>query len=472
MEKSGGKAGALNEAAQGGTAEVVSEKRSLTTQERFTLLFDAGSAVDRQPQVLAEADASSTGMAARGRIHGLDVCVVSQDAQACDQGMDAAHWQQVQYAIGIAAEKQLPLIAVFDGASTQWAGGLEAWSAMARSACGAARNPALKLALVTGGNTGFNALLAGLFDAVVMTRSSTALTLTDAPITNRITHTCLQEDELGGWQVHAKRTGLADLVCDNEVMACRAIRRLLQHGAPSGLTWPAQAALAYRPGLDTLIPGDVAQDYDVRQLLREVSDTRSFLELCPDFATNMVVGLASVGGRAVGLLATQNLELAGALDIQACRKAIRHIRLCGAMGIPIVTFVDVPGFVPGQEQEAGGLAMAAADLTRAYALASIPKITIVVGKAFGAAGLVLGSRAAAPHKLAAWRGASLGLMGPEGVRVVAGRSGLDMNDCLATLDVDHALEGGAVDAVFEPGETRQWLGLTLASLCCASGRGT
>src|SRR5690606_37635686 len=195
--------------------------------------------------------------------------------------------------------------------------------------------------------------------------------------------------------------------------------------------------------------------------------TRSFLELGKEQVSSMVTGFAPVGGRAVGLLASQNKELAGALDIRACRKALRHLRLCAAMGVPVVTFVDVPGFVPGQEQEAGGLALQVAGLVRAYACAPVPKITVVVGKALGAAGAALGSRATLPDRIAAWRGAGLGWVGgavqsperpPEAVaqgHVVPG--------------LEPALHDAAIDAVIEPEQTRQWLGETVASLCRSAG---
>jgi len=471
--KSGGETDALEEAVLGPAAgDGAAAKRGLTVLERFELLFDPGSELDRRPHLQEEPDAASWPLlTAVGRVNGMAVCVIAQDVQALRPGLDGAHWRQIQLAIDFARRKHLPLVAIFDGTPTRVAGGLQAWSAIAHSAGGAAASPAPKLALLLGANTGPGALLASLFDAVVMTRGATSLTLTDAAIANRITNTCMQEEELGGWKVHAEQTGMADLVCDNEVMGIRSVRRLLQYSAESsGWMWPANGSLSHCPGLDTLIPDDPADSYDVRELLREVSDTRSFLELGGESGGSMVAGFAPVGGRAVGLLASQNKELAGALDIQACRKALRHLRLCGAMGVPVATFVDVPGFVPGQEQEAGGLALAVAELIRAYVRAPVPKITVVVGKALGAAGVAMGSRATSPDKIAAWRGAGLGLMGAGGVRSLAQRSGAEAERSLSVPDVGHALRGAYVDAVLDPAQTRQWLGETVASLCRPASR--
>lgn len=472
-DKSGGDTNALDEAVLNTvTPEHSPVTRSLTAQERFELLFDAGSPLKHRPHLLDEADASSWPvLTAVGRINGMAVCAIVQDAKIHPDGMEASHWKQVQLAITFACEKRLPLVAVFDGSPTQLAGGLQAWSAISHSVGAAVGCPAPKLALVIGENTGPAALLAGVFDAVIMTRGQTALTLTDATIANHVTNTNMQEADLGGWKVHAEHTGLADMVCDNEVMGLRRLRRLLQYSAESsGWTWPESLGLSQCPGLNTLMPENPEESYDVRELLRELSDTRSFLEMGAGLSSRIAVGFAPIGGRAVGFVASQNKTLAGALDIKACRNAARHLRLCSAMGVPVITIVDVPGFVPGYEQESEGLAAELAALLRAYANATVPKITIVIGRALGAAGVVLGSRASMPDRIAAWRGASLGLMGAKGVRDLAQRSGANADQILSVLDVDHAMRGAYVDAVLEPSQTRQWLGETVASLCQSKER--
>jgi len=467
-DKSGGDTNALEEVVlMTNEGKQVSSTRNLTALERLDLLFDPGTAIDQRPHLQGEADAVNWPvLSAVGRVNGMAVCAIVQDEQAHPAGLEAAHWRQMQRAIAFACEKRLPLIAVFDGSPTQLAGGLQTWAAIAQSAGGTAGCPAPKFALIIGENTGPTALLAGLFDAVVMVRGQTALTLTGAAIANRVTNTNMQETDLGGWKLHAEQTGLADLVCDNEVLGLRHIRRLMQYSAESsGWTWPESVALAECPGLNTLMPDSPEESYDVRELLREISDTRSFLELGASVTSSIVVGFAPVGGRAVGLISSQNKELAGALDIRACRKARRHLQLCAAMRVPVVTIVDVPGFLPGHEQESGGLAAEAAGLLRSYAELPVPKITVVIGKALGAAGVALGSRATRPSRIAAWQGASLGLMGATGVRELAQRTGADVEQMLSVLDVNHALRGAYVDEVLEPGQTRRWLGETVASLC-------
>lgn len=432
--------------------------RNLTAMERLELLFDPDTAFDQRPHLQAEPEAASWPvLSAVGRINGMAVCAVVQDQQIHPVGLEAAHWRQIQLAIAFARKKHLPVVAIFDGSPTRLAGGLQTWSAIAQSASDAAACPAPKVALVIGENTGPAGMLSGLFDAVVMVRGATAITLTDSSIANRVTHTTMQESDLGGWKLHAGRTGLADLVCDNEVLGLRQIRRLLQYSAAaSGWRWPENVALSHSPGLSALVPDDPQQSYDVRELLCEISDTRSFLELGAGLVSSIVVGFAPVGGRSVGLIASQNKELAGALDIRACRKTRRHLQLCEAMGVPVVTLVDIPGFLPGHEQECGGIVIEVAGLLRAYARLTVPKITIVIGKALGAAGIALGSRATGPDRLAAWRGASVGLMGANGARDLAGRT---------ATHVDHALRAGCLDEVIEPPQTRRWLGETVASLC-------
>lgn len=472
-ENKGGDAHALDDAVLSvDEGERAPAKRNLTAQERFKLLFDPGSPIDGRPHLQSEPQAASWPLlTAVGRVNGMAVCAIAQDAFYHAEGLDSSHWRQIELTIAFACDKRLPLVAVFDGSPTQVAGGMQAWSTIARSAGSAAACRAPKLALLVGQNSGPAAMLAGLFDAVVMTRGETSLTLTDAEIANRITNTSMQETDLGGWKVHAEQTGLADLVCDNEVVGLRCLRRLLQYCADSsGWTWPESQALSYCPGLDTLVPDEAAESYDVRELLREVSDTRSFLELGAGVTSSIVVGFAPIGGRAVGFVASQNKQLAGALDIQACRKAQRHLNLCQAMGVPIITFVDVPGFLPGLDQEAGGLAAEVAGLLRAYARTTVPKITVVVGKALGAAGAALGSRATLPDRIAAWQGADMGLMGIQGMRNLAQSQGADAQQSQSARDVDHAVRGAYVDAVLEPGQTRQWLGETVALLCQSKER--
>ena len=467
-DTSGGDANALDEAVLiSNEGMQVPSTRNLTALERLELLFDPGTALDQRPHLQAEADSATWPvLSAVGRINGMAVCAIVQDEQVHPAGLEAVHWRQIQLAIAFACDKRLPLVAVFDGSPTRLAGSLHAWSAIAQSAGGSAACPSPKFALIIGQNTGPAAMLAGLFDAVVMVRGQTALTLTDATITNRVTHTNMQEADLGGWAVHAGQTGLADLVFDNEVMGLRHIRRLMQYSAQSsGWSWPQNVALAECPGLNTLMPDDPHESYDIRELLHDISDTRSFLELGAAISSSIVVGFAPVAGRAVGLVASQNKELAGALDLRACRKIKRHLQLCAAMGVPVVTVVDVPGFVPGHEQESGGLAVEVAGVLRAYVQLTVPKITLVIGKALGAAGIALGSRASRPDQLAAWRGASLGLMGASGVRELAQRTGADVDQMLSVLEVDHALRGAYVDEVLEPDQTRRWLGQTVASLC-------
>lgn len=472
--KSGGGRQGASAKGEGSPQQSASIARSLMARERLELLFDPGAALDERPYLQAEPLAASWPvLTAVGPVHGITVCAVMQDVTTTGRGLDDTHWRQMQLAMEYAHEHALPLVAVFDGSLTQVSGGLRAWDAITRAVASAATSAAPKLALLIGENSGFSALLASLFDVIVMTRTGSALTLTDAVIANRVTHADLTEAELGGWKVHAEQTGLADLVCDNEVMGIRAMRRVLQHCVRSaGRTNVSSGPLSYRPGLDTLLPEQQTQSYDVRELLRELTDTRSFLELGADLRSSVVVGLAQVGGFAMGFVASQNQELAGALDTLACRKAARHIRLCQALCVPIVTVVDVPGFVPGFEQESGGLAVAVAQLLQAYNETSVPKITVVVGKAYGAAGVALGSRATRPYRIASWRGTQLGLLGEEGIRRLAALSGDDTAQGVAMLETGHALLGGHTDAVLEPGETRQWLGKTVAMACQSSYRRT
>jgi len=446
--------------ADAGSRNALHAVRNLTMCERLSLLFD------HDPSFIGENTdylLTATGMAGGRRI-----CAVSQDTQHLGNGMDAAAWRQVERATQHVQNENAPLVMVFDGTQTRLDGGIAAWSSLGRLAGTLAAHRALKVALVVGHNSGPNAFLAGLFDVVVMVRSGSSLTLTNADITNRVTHTSLNDDDLGGWKVHADESGVADLVFNNEVLALRAIKRLLRVGttATSSAT-PKVESLGYCVGLDTLIPDDPTQSYDVTEALRQVSDTRAFYEVGAGVAHNMATAFVPIGGYWAGVIANQNKTLAGALDNAACRKAARFVRLCNAMNVPIVTLVDTPGFVPGFEQESGGLAHTVADLLRRYAKSHVPKITVVIGKAYGAAGLALSSAATAAARVVAWDSASMGLAGPKGIEDLAPAQAQTL---LPTLTASHLLQNGALDAVLRPGDTRRWLGQELAALGHASDR--
>ncbi|HCP79245.1 MAG: hypothetical protein CML16_13915 [Pusillimonas sp.] len=449
-------------AASGANAEsqnALPSTRHLTMRERLALLFD------HLPVMGENADYLLT---ATGKAGGRRICAVSQDTQHLGNGMDAGAWLQVERAAQHVQKENVPLVMVFDGTQTRLDGGIAAWSSLGRLAGTLAAHRALKVALVVGHNTGPNALLAGLFDVVVMVRSGSDLTLTDAAITNRVTHTSLSDHDLGGWQVHAGESGVADLVFNNEVLALRAIKRLLRVGTDArNSATPQAASLGYCVGLDTLVPDDTAQSYDVTELLRQVSDTRAYYEMGGGLAQNIVTAFLPVGGHWAGVIANQNKTLAGALDNAACRKAARFVRLCNALDVPLVTLVDTPGFVPGFEQESGGLAHSVADLLRRYAKSHVAKITMVVGKAYGAAGVALSSAATAPSRVVAWDTASIGLAGPKGIHDLAPAQAKPLLQALAAPNL---LQDGALDAVLRPGDTRRWLGQELAALSHASDR--
>jgi propionyl-CoA carboxylase beta chain len=315
-------------------------------------------------------------------------------------------------------------------------------------------------------------------DFVFMVRDTSYMFVTGPDVVKTVTNEVVTAEELGGAVVHTTKSGIADGSYENDVECLLQMRRLLdflpannEAGVPG---WPSQDALEREEkSLDTLVPDNPNKPYDIKELILKVVDEGDFFELQGAFAKNIVTGFGRIAGRSVGVVANQPMVLAGVLDIDASRKAARFVRYCDAFGIPIVTFVDVPGFLPGTNQEYGALIAHGAKLLFAYSQATVPLVTVITRKAFGGAYDVMASKHIGGDVNYAWPTAQIAVMGAKGAVEIIFRA--DMGDAkkIAARTKEYedrflspfvAAERGYIDDVIMPRATRPRIAKALAML--------
>ncbi|MEJ8826914.1 carboxyl transferase domain-containing protein [Variovorax humicola] len=437
----------------------------LTARERVELLLDEGSCTELG--ALAAGDEAQGGdgvVTVQGRIGGRAVCVFAKDMSVGQGTLAGLHARRICRLQEFALQSRIPIIGMFDSAGLRLEAGmsaLEGYGAIVRNTV-AASGIVPQISLVLGGCAGADALLPPLSDFVFMANDDSSLFVSGPEVVKRVTGEAMDASMLGGPEVHTRRSSIADGVCANDVLAILQVRRLFgflpanQHaGMPRWSCLDDETREA--PALDTLRPASASAPYDMKELVRQVSDEGDFLELQPDFAANVITGLARLGGRTVGVVANQPSVLAGVLDGNATRKAARLVRFCNAFGIAVVTFVDVPGFLPGAAEEHGGLARHASELLAAYASASVPLVTVVVRDALGAAGVSMGSLAIGADLVYAWPDAQIGLLGAKGAAALRSANGraLDAHDYAQRVLAPGAVaQLGAIDDVIVPRQTR------------------
>ena len=267
-------------------------------------------------------------------------------------------------------------------------------------------------------------------DYIFMVRGTSHLFVTGPNVVKTVTHEEVTQEELGGAKTHSQVSGVAHSVAENDIEALQAMRAFFDYLPLNNRTTPPTQRCVDPIGrecrsLDYIIPPDPNTPYDVKEIVEQLVDGHSFFELQPDYARNIVVGLARIGGEVVSVVANQPKELAGCLDIAASVKAARHVRFCDAFNIPILTLVDVPGFLPGTAQEYGGIIRHGAKLLYAYAEATVPKVTVITRKAYGGAYDVMASKHLRGDLNLAWPTAEVAVMGGEG----GGRDHLEGKGC-------------------------------------------
>jgi propionyl-CoA carboxylase beta chain len=315
-------------------------------------------------------------------------------------------------------------------------------------------------------------------DFIAMVKDSSYMFVTGPDVVKTVTHEVVTAEELGGAMTHASKSGVADLAFEDDVDAIMQIRRLMDFLPANNREKPpvrptADPADRQDHSLDTLIPSNPNMPYDMKELIAKVVDEGDFYEVQPDYAKNILTGFARMEGSTVGIVANQPMVLAGCLDIDSSRKAARFVRFCDCFNIPIVTFVDVPGFLPGTTQEYGGIIKHGAKLLYAYAECTVPKVTVITRKAYGGAYDVMASKHLRGDVNFAWPTAEIAVMGPKGAVEIIFRSDIGDTDKIAERTEEYrqkfanpfvAGARGFIDDVIMPHGTRRRICRSLAML--------
>ena len=440
-----------------------------TARERVLHLLDKDSFVEtdalarhRSSEFGRETDRPLTDgvVTGYGTVDGRKVCVFSQDSTVFDGELGEVYGEKIVKIYDLAIKTGVPVISIHEGAGPRVAEGIVTLAMYSRILSRATTASGLipQIAVVTGHTEGVHALAPVFADILVMVDGQASLHLAATDVVEKVTGTAATPADLGGADIHATTSGTAHATAASDTAALDLVKELVGYlpannraEAPrTDRTEPNSAADAE---LDTLIPDSGAQPYDVREIIRRVVDNGEFCELQPTYAGNIVTGFARVEGRSVGVVANQPTEVAGCLDSAAAEKAARFIRTCDGFNIPVVEFVDSPGFLPGKDQEHGGVLRRGAKLAYAYAEASVGKITVITRKAIGAAYVLMGSKDLGADLVFAWPTAQIAV-----ADAPAGADKLPIDeDAYAEkyLNPYLAAERSLVDAVIEPSTTRQ-----------------
>lgn len=474
------------EALAGGGPERVAQqhaKGKLTARERLDLLLDKGSFREIDPFVTTRV--TDFGLAERrylgdgvvtgwGTIDGRLVYVYAQDFTVLGGSLGEGHARKIVKILDMALKNGAPVIGLNDSGGARIQEGVLSLGGFADIFL---RNVMLsgvvpQISAILGPCAGGAVYSPALTDFIFMVRGTSYMFITGPDVVKAVTHEEVTFEQLGGADVHTTISGVAHFAADTEADLFFMIRKLLSYLPSNNMEDPPYVPndddpLRMEERLNTIVPDNPARPYDIKEVIRLIVDNGDFFEVQPDYAPNIVIGFARLRGHSVGIVANQPAVLAGVLDIKASEKAARFVRFCDAFNVPIITFEDVPGFMPGVAQEHGGIIKAGAKLLYAYAEATVPKITVITRKAYGGAYCVMNSRHLRADLVLAWPTAELAVMGPEGaVNIIFRREIAESPDPearRAALVAEYrakfanpymAASYGFVDDVIEPKETR------------------
>ena len=463
-------------------------KRS--ARQRIDMLLDEGSFVELD--AFAKHRSSNFGLEKRrppgdgvvtgyGTVGGRQVCVYSQDFTVFGGSLGEVHGQKITKVMDLALRTGVPLIGISDGGGARIQEGVAALTQFAeifrRNVAASGVIP--QISLILGPSAGGAVYSPALTDFIVMADKTSNMFITGPDVIKTVTGEDVGFEELGGGVTHNTKSGVAHYLGTDEEDAIDYVKALLSYLPPNNLTDPplwldAEADLELTEtdlALDSAVPDSDNQPYDMRTVVEAVLDEGVLLEVQPLYAQNVVVGFGHVEGHPVGIVANQPQQMAGTLDINAAEKAARFVRTCDAFNIPVLTFVDVPGFLPGTDQEWNGIIRRGAKLIYAYAEATVPLVTIITRKAYGGAYIVMGSKQLGADVNLAWPTAQIAVMGAGGAvnilqraalkgvadaggDVEAERSRLVAEYEEALVNPYDAAERGYVDAVIAPSQTR------------------
>lgn len=419
------------------------------------------------------ADGVVTGI---GRIDGRSVAIFSQDFTVMGGSLGEMHAKKIMKIMDLAMELGIPLIGINDSGGARIQEGVDSLYGYGgifyRNTIASGLIP--QITLIAGPCAGGAVYSPAITDFVVMIDKTSRMFITGPNVIKAVTGEEISQEDLGGGYVHNAKSGNAHFLASDEQDAVNIVRKLLSYIPQNNLEEPECIPGNYETTISeeilSTVPVESNKGYDVRNVINLVVDQGSFFEVHKHYAKNIVVGFARIFGKSVGLIANQPSVLAGALDIDSSDKAARFIRFLDAFNIPIVTFVDTPGYLPGVQQEHGGIIRHGAKLLYAYSEATVPKITVILRKAYGGAYIAMGSKHLEADFVAAWPTAEIAVMGPEGAANIIFRKDIESapnpeekrkelvqmyKETFANPYV--AASRGYIDAVIDPRQTRDWL---------------
>jgi len=470
---------------KGGGIDLIEDQHrrgKLTARERIELLLDEGS--------FEEFDLLKTGrggafgrektypgdgvVTGHGTIDGREVFMFSQDFTVRGGSLGEAHSQKISKVMDHAVRVAAPIIGLNDSGGARIQEGVDALASYGdifkRNALASGIIP--QISCIMGPCAGGAVYSPALTDFIFMVEDTSYMYVTGPNVVETITHTAISHEDLGGARVHSEKSGVAHFVLPNDIMCLREVRRLINYlpsnnkqrapildlSDPVGRTDPA---------LDYLVPENPNQSYDMKVCINSILDGAEFIEIQSHYARNIICGFGRLGGQTIGLVANQPSVLAGVLDNNASNKAARFVRFCDAFNIPLICLVDVPGFMPGPEQEQGGIIRHGAKLLYAFIEATVPRITVIVRKAYGGAYVVMNSKHIGSDLNYAWPTAEIAVMGPKGAAEVIFRkeiqSSPDPAKTLAARTEEYrktyvnpflSAQRGYIDDVIFPRDTR------------------
>jgi methylmalonyl-CoA decarboxylase subunit alpha len=469
------------------------EKGKLTARERLKAFLDPGTFTEIDAFVehrstafgMDEAEAPADGVViGYGMIGGRRACVYAQDFTVLGGSLGEMHAAKICRILDLAVKIGCPCIGLNDSGGARIQEGVDSLAGYGdiffRNTLASGVIP--QISVIMGPCAGGAVYSPALTDFTVMVEKTSYMFITGPQVVQAVTGEEITTENLGGASVHGSVSGCTSLVFATEAETLEGVRKLLSYLPQNSREDPPHAGTGdpverMVSELEQVIPEDPKRPYDAREVLRAIFDSGSFFEIEGRFAENMIIGFARLGGRAVGLVANQPQSLAGVLNIDASDKASRFIRFCDAFNLPLVTFVDTGGYLPGRQQEHGGVIRHGAKILYAYSEATVPKLTVIMRKAYGGAYIAMCSRHLGADQVFAWPGAEIAVMGPEGAATVIFKRDLEGaadHDAAYAAKIDEykekfanpyqAAARGYVDEVIDPAETRSRLARSLSML--------
>lgn len=456
------------------------EKGKLTARERIDLLVDEGSFVELSPFVehrtvdfnMAEGPGEGV-VTGYGKVDGRPIYLFSQDFTVFGGALGEMHAMKIANVMDLAAKNGAPFIGLNDSGGARIQEGVLSLDGYGqifyRNSIYSGVIP--QISVILGPSAGGAVYSPAITDFVFMVDKTSQMFITGPKVIETVTGEKISSEDLGGSRVHTAISGNAHFRSDSEEEVLKMVRRLIAYLPQNNQEMPPRLETDedddYRPDLADVVPYEAIRPYDVRKVVEQVVDKDSFMEVQPEFARNIVVGLARIKGETVGLVCNQPKVMAGGLDIDSSDKAARFIRFCDSFNIPLITFEDVTGFFPGIKQEHGGIIRHGAKILYAYSEATVPKMTVILRKAYGGAYVALNSKSIGADLVYSWPNAEIAVMGPQGAaNIIFAREIAASDDPEATraAKIEEyrvkfanpyvAAARGMVDDVIDPRETR------------------